>query len=255
MKLSNGVLYSIIAHAALVLMMILQVVFYPTKALDLSTAIRVDMVGLPEKNLLPSQEPNQLPEKKAETEPEVEKIKPEITQPLNKEEVKKKLPEKKSPPEADSVNINKVKSKQKEALAKLKASAAIEKLKNEVNESTKSDDKTKPVFKGRILSAGTSLTGLDKLQSDSYLSQLDAKIKSHWTLPQWLMGKSLRARVLIKFDEAGNLISNKIIQSSGQPTYDEYCLLTITKSAPLPKAPEKFSSIYKIDGVVIGFPD
>lgn len=265
MKLSKGVLYSLIAHVALVLAMIIQVVFYPSEALDLSRAIRVDMVDLPDK--LTSQpipeDTTKLPEKKvAEPAPEPEEEKkpeptPEPKKPeakVVKEEPKPKLPEKKEKPAEEAVNINKVKSKQKDALNKLKAAAAIERLKEE--EAKKSEAaKTKQVFKGRVLSAGTSITGLDKLQSDSYLSQLDGRIKSHWTLPQWLIGKPLRARVHIKFDENGNILFKKVTQSSGNQTYDEYCLLAIDKATPLPKVPEKFSTIYKVDGVVIGFPD
>ncbi|MBC7754637.1 MAG: TonB C-terminal domain-containing protein, partial [Moraxellaceae bacterium] len=60
---------------------------------------------------------------------------------------------------------------------------------------------------------------------------------------------------LIKFDETGNIIYKKITQSSGNQTYDEYCLLAISKATPLPKVPEKFSTVYRVDGVVIGFPD
>ncbi len=229
--------------------MIVQVVFYPTDALDLSRAIRVDMIDLPDK--LVSQpipeDTKKLPEKKI-VEPT-----PEPETKVAKEEPQSKLPEKKEKQIDDTVNINKVKSKQKEALNKLKAAAAIEKLKEE--ESKKNESQPKQVFKGRILSAGTSITGLDKLQSDSYLSQLDGKIKSHWALPQWLIGKPLRARVHIKFDEVGTIVYKKITQSSGNPTYDEYCLLAIDKATPLPKVPEKFSTVYRVDGVVIGFPD
>jgi len=242
--------------------MIIQVVFYPSEALDLSQAIRVDMIDLPDK--LTSQpipeDTSKLPEKKvAEPTPEPEEKKPEPVPEVKpepkvvKEEPKPKLPEKKEKPADDAININKVKSKQKDALNKLKAAAAIEKLKEE--ESKKAEARPKQVFKGRALSAGTAITGLDKLQSDSYLSQLDARIKSHWALPQWLIGKPLRARVHIKFDEAGTIIYKKISQSSGNQTYDEYCLLAIDKATPLPKVPEKFSTVYKVDGVVIGFPD
>jgi colicin import membrane protein len=262
LKLSKGVLYSIAAHAALVLSMIIQVVFYPSEALDLSRAIRVDMIDLPDKlTSQPIPEDNsKLPEKKTAepvAEPEEKKPEPAVeTKPepkVTKEEPKPKLPDKKEKPAEEAININKVKSKQKDALNKLKAAAAIEKLKEE--ESKKAEAKSKQVFKGRVLSAGTSITGLDKLQSDSYLSQLDGRIKSHWALPQWLIGKPLRARVHIKFDENGNILFKKITQSSGNQTYDEYCLLAIDKATPLPKVPEKFSTVYKVDGVVIGFPD
>lgn len=233
--------------------MIVQVVFYPSEALDLSRAIRVDMIDLPDK-IVSQQIPDEakkLPEKKID-EPEPEDKKPEPPPIIKKETA---LPAQKEKPINDAVNINKSKSKQKEALAKLKMAAAMEKLKSEMTETKKAEERPKPVFKGRILSAGSSLSGLDKLQSDSYLSQLDSRIKSHWSLPQWLIGKPLRARVHIKFDESGHITFRRISQSSGNQTYDEYCLLAIEKATPLPQVPEKFSAVYKADGVVIGFPD
>lgn len=224
--------------------MAIQVVFYPSDALDLSQAIRVDMIDLPEK--IVSQE---LPEEKTPEAPSKEETKEKKPEP-------KALPEKKEKPKDETININKSKSKQKEALNKLKTLSALEKLKKEVDdEKTQEPAPTKQVFKGRILSAGTALTGLDKLQSDSYLSQLDGRIKAHWSLPQWLIGKQLRTRVHIKFDESGNIIYKRVVQSSGNPTYDEYCMLALDKAAPFPRAPEKFSAVYKIDGVTIGFPD
>lgn len=237
---NRGILYSFIAHLVIVLAMVVQVVFYPSDALDLSTAIRVDMIDLPDKI-----ESQPLPEDE-KTAPEKDKEKPASKA--------KALPEKKEKPVEEAVNINKAKSKQKEALAKLKAASAIEKLKKEMADEPKSAV-PKPVFKGRVLSAGTAITGLDKLQSDSYLSQLDARIKASWSLPQWLIGKPLRTRVLIKFDESGNIIFKRITQSSGNQTYDEYCILAIDKATPFPRVPEKFSAVYKIDGVTIGFPD
>jgi colicin import membrane protein len=262
---NKGLTYSLIAHAVFLLMMILQVAFYPDKAVDLSRAIRVDMIALPDKidTATIVEETAQSPEK---TEPirknELpEKISPEIEKPQPTKPEPKILI--KTKPIDDSINLNKsidkkvdkAKLKQKEALNKLKAMSAIDKLKKEMSDNKSTEPKQKTVFKGRALNAGTSLTGLDKLQSDSYLAQLDTKIKSHWSLPQWLIGKILRARVHIKFDENGNLTYKAITQSSGNPTYDEYCLLAIDKSLPLPRVPDKFSNVYKIDGVVIGFPD
>jgi TonB family protein len=241
--------------------MILQVVFYPDDALDLSRAIRVDMVDLPDKI-----ETYQMPEEKpVEVEKKPEPPAPEETpEPVVEEKPEPKAepkaepkpePKEKPKPKDDSVNINKIKSKQKEALNKLKTASAIDKLKKEMTEPKNQPAQPKKVFKGRILSAGTSLTGLDKLQSDSYLSQLDAKIKAHWSLPQWLIGKTLRARLQIKLDEDGNIIFRKITQSSGNTTYDDYCLAAIDKATSLPKVPDKFINVYKIDGITIGFPD
>ncbi len=227
--------------------MIVQIVFFPSDALDLSQAIRVDMVDLPDKITSP---------------PIPEEIKKEITKdsapkkpPEKPVAAPKALPEKKPKAKEDAININKAKSKQQQALNRLKASSAVEKLKQEVEKERAAEQAAQQVFKGRALSAGTALTGLDKMQSDSYLSQLDVRIKAHWSLPQWLIGKPFRTRVHIKFDETGAIIYKRVVQSSGNPTYDEYCLLAIDKASPFPRVPDKFTTVYKVDGVVIGFPD
>lgn len=253
---SRGFLYSFIAHLVIVLFMLVQIIFFPSGALDISQAIRVDMVDLPDK--ITSQP---IPEEiKKEITKEPQKELPEKEEKSKKEEKPetkaKALPDKKSKADDDAVNLNKAKSKQREALNKLKTASALEKLKKEL-EKEKATEQTspQPTYKGRVLSAGTALTGLDKMQSDSYLSQLDSRIKAHWSLPQWLIGKALRTRVQIKFDEGGNIIYKRIVQSSGNPTYDEYCLLAIDKASPFPRVPEKFTVVYKVDGVVIGFPD
>ncbi len=94
---TRGILYSFIAHLVIVLAMVVQIVFYPSDALDLSTAIRVDMIDLPDK-IISQSLPEEVPEKE-------EKLKPKS----------KLLPDKKEKPKEDSININKVKSKQKEA--------------------------------------------------------------------------------------------------------------------------------------------
>lgn len=265
MNTNKGIIYSAIAHAILLILLVFKVVFYPEQAFDLSSAIRVDMVDLPEKmdmqalpeKMAPSEEKSE--EKVAEKPPEPEKTpEPEKSKEVIKkpEAQAKKLPEKKEKTDEESVNIDKVKSKQQAALAKLKAAEALEKIKKEMaSQKSNSPSQKEQVYKGRALSAGTALAGLDKLQSDSYLVQVDQKIKSYWTLPQWLIGKPLRARIQITINSDGSIATKKLIQSSGNPDYDDHCLQTIDKASPLPPVPEKFTNIYKINGVIIGFPD
>lgn len=254
---SRGFLYSFIAHLVIVFMMIIQIVFFPSDALDLSQAIRVDMVDLPDK--ITSQPIPEEIKKEITKEPPKEVLPEKVEKPKKEEKPvaqPKALPEKKPKVTEDAVNLNKAKSRQKEALNRLKTSSAVEKLKKEMEKEKAAEQaQPQPTFKGRIISAGTALTGLDKLQSDSYLSQLDGRIKAQWSLPQWLIGKPLRTRVHIKFEEDGSIIYKKIVQSSGNPTYDDYCLQAIDKAAPFPRVPEKFTAVYKVDGVIIGFPD
>lgn len=266
----KGFLYSLVAHIIVLILMLFKVVFYPEEAYDLSQAIRVDMVGLPDKI-----DPQEIPINEVSPKTELAKEEPE---PIKKNEKKEtaadSVENKEQQKDEEAIRLSKateqkkkdkelakkkeaeIKNKQKEALNKLKKLNALEKIKNDVkNESESKQTGNGKIYKGRVISAGTVLTGVDKIQSESYLSQLDLKIKSHWALPQWLIGKSLRSRILVKFDQNGQLLTKKIVQSSGNPTYDEYCLLAVEKSTPFPSVPEKFVEVYKSDGVVIGFPD
>lgn len=265
MDLRKGLIISLIVHISIVILMTLKVVFFPEVRIDLSQAVRVDMVALPDKtNELPEKEqailkeenPAPKPEPKSEPEPEKETKLPEP----EKKEKPKELPQKENK-DHDAVSLEKTKAKQKAALDKLKKLSALEKIKQDVasDEQKKKHDSNKPTstapIKGRTLSAGTRLTGLDKLQSDNYLAQLDSKVKAQWTLPQWLIDKPFKARVIVRIDENGRVIFKAISQSSGNKTYDEYALAAVEKASPFGKVPDKFVDIYRVDGITFAFPD
>lgn len=248
LNFKKGVYFSFVAHVAIILFMIVKVTLFPSQEINFAEAIRVDMVGLPEKY-----DSNILPEKLEEAEkPEEKKLPEKINEKTKTEDKKEKVP--------DTIKIDKAKNKQKEALDKLKKLSAIEKIKQAVQkeESQKqeklSQENAKPI-KGQVISKGTALTGLAKIQSNEYLSKLDQKIKTNWQLPQWLIGKPLKTKILLKINPNGEIADRRIYQSSGNPTYDEYSLLAVDKSAPFPVVPEKFTEVFKEDGVIIGFPE
>lgn len=257
-------------HALILSFFILKLVFFSEPKIDLSQAIRVDMVGLPDKikpGELPPKIENILKEQAtpAEAEKKEDSKKPE---PAPKTEKTKELPAKEPKADPNTINLDKTKAKQKSALDKLKSissvdkKSALDKIRNQVREETYEKAKAESLqrqqqalIKGRVISAGTSLTGIDRLQSDSYLAQLDARIKANWSLPQWLMNRPYKTRVLVKFSKDGRIISQNIILSSGNPSYDEYCLQAIKEAEPFPPVPEKFTEKYSADGIVVGFPD
>lgn len=252
-KFSQGIFISVIVHVLIVSTFFIEFTFFSKPPIDLSQAIRVDMVGLPDKvtsNQLPAKVQNILKEKEP-PKPVVETPKEEPTKPE-----KKVLPPKQQVKvDTEAINLKKVKATQKSALEKLKAQSAIEKLKQEMQNEEARKAAVAAVVKGRVISAGTALTGLDKVQADDYLQTLDSHIKQYWTLPQWLINKPYKARVLVKFDSSGKIISKHIVQSSGVQAYDDYCLQSVADAEPFPKFAEKFSEKYKTDGVLIGFPE
>ncbi len=254
-KFSQGIVVSVVVHLLVITIYVIQVTFFSQPVFDLSQAVRVDMIALPDKldtKEMPQKIQDILKEKPAEVKP-VEPEEKESEKTPEKEIPKSALPKKESKSDQDAVNLKKSKAKQKSAVEKLKAMSAIEKLRQEAKNEPAA--KKAVVVKGRIISAGTTLTGLDKLQSDNYLLNLDAHIKQFWSLPQWLINKSFRTRILVKFDASGNVLFKQIVQPSGEPAYDAYCMQAIEQATPFPKSIEKFSEKYSQDGVVIGFPE
>lgn len=240
---------SVIFHSLFVSYFLIKSVFLPTENLEYQSAIRVDIVDLPDKidpSTLVQPEPQSTPEK-IEPEPTPEKE----TAKAKTEEVIKKSPE---PPKEDTINLNKAKNKQQDALNKLKRLSAIDKIKQDMAK-TKSAGQKAPKFKGNVLSPGTALKGLDRLQHESYQSSIDTHVKQNWALPEWLSKKDLRAQVRVKLDEKGNVIASQLVRSSGHPTYDEIVLEAIKKSSPFPAPPEKFIDIVALQGILLGFPE
>jgi len=259
LALNRGFYISLIAHASLILFMIIKVSLFTKPEINLSEAIRVDMVGLPEK-YNPAQKSTDLPEKiEKPVEPVVEEKKPEPkVEPKAEAKPEPKADPKAKPqpvaPEPDTVKLDKAKQKQKSALEKLKKLSAIDKIREQV-QNEKTAAAVAKAAKGRVIAKGTAITGLDKIQSENYLVQLDALIKSKWQLPQWLIGKPLKTKVLVKIEPDGRVSDKKVVQTSGNPTYDEYCLQAIEKATPFPKVPEKFTEVFSEDGVLFGFPE
>lgn len=262
-KLSRGLGVSFAVHAFLFSFFLLKTVFFTPESIDYSQTVRVDIVGLPDKVPPAALPPPDIEEPKATLStkvPEVEKI-PE--KPVEK--VVEKTPEILPVPkqkEPDAVSLEKTKSQQKNALDKLKAMAALEKIKAEAEseraKNAQGNGKSNlgsMKIKGNVLSPGTSLTGIAKLQHDTYVSDLDQHIKKNWSLPEWLAKRDLTAQAVVYIDSRGNILGRKIVKTSGNPNYDDQVLETIDRSAPFPVPPEKFVAVVSVDGILIGFPE
>lgn len=241
---------SLIAHVVIALIFTVRAYFFTAEPIDYSAAVRVDIVALPEK-LNPSEVVLAPPEEKAETKPAL----PEKAAPAPAP--KPVVVEKAKSAEPEAININKTKNKQSEALEKLKRQAALDKIKDQLEKDKQAQEAKKRVtqVKGNIISPGTALTGLNKLQHENYVGILDQHIKQHWALPEWLAKRDLKARARVRIGENGQILSREIIKSSGNGNYDDIVLETIDRSVPFPVPPEKFSAIVSAQGIVIGFPE
>ncbi len=237
---------SVALHLCVLALLTLRAVFYPTEPLVLERAIRVDMVGLPDKQAkLPPTKAEAKPEPKPEpkVEPKPEPAKPD----------KVVLPDKPKPP-TDSVKINldKAKAKQDSALKRLEALRRLE--------AEAAANKAKPaaapaLVKGNELSPGSSLTGIAKLENDGYLTSIDSHVKRHWDVPNFLANANLSASIVIYLDERGNVIKKRMVRSSGNQIFDQTVLSAIEKASPFPTPPRKLVNIFMVDGIQLGFPE
>ena len=69
-----------------------------------------------------------------------------------------------------------------------------------------------------------------------YMQSINAKLQKNWIVPDMLEEGHLR--VLFKIDKEGNVISGDILESSGNPIYDESAVNAIHKSEPFGRFPE-----------------
>ncbi len=229
---------SLAFHAGVVFIFTIKMTFF-TDVPKYEPAIRVDLVGLPDKRT---------PDKPlAPAAPKPEPVK-EVAKP---QEQKPKVEEKKVESKTSTVS-------QSDALNKLKAQSAIEKLKNTKTEKpVQNSGESKPqtdVIKGNAIQPGTSLRGLSKIEFDHYIGSLDAHVKNNWALPEWMMSQGLNAEVYIKIDKNGHVIERKITKKSGNAEFDNYALSAIEKSNPFPPPPEKFTDLVGIQGITFAFP-
>lgn len=251
LKRSIGI--SVALHSLVVSLFLIRSLFFSEPHIDLSQAITVSVGEMPDAKRLPEKvQPVAAPEPEPAPQPEPEQ--PAVAEKTPPPETKALPP--KDPPK-NEVNLDKNKNRQREALNRLKKMSALEKIRQDVkNENIARNKASNPApTRSRVIAAGTTLSGLDRLQANDYLGLVDQNIKQHWALPQWMMNKPLKAQVLVKFTAAGVIVSKEVTTSSGNSTYDQYCLDAIEKAAPFPPVPEKLSEKFRVDGIVIGFPE
>lgn len=261
----KGLIFSLAAHGVLFLFLIIKGVLLNSDPIDYQSAIRVDMVALPDK--IPD-----IPESSTnppDTPKPIEPDKPVATETPPKTEA---LPKKDPLIDDQAIKLTKdhkieelkkqklEEQKKKEALDKIKKMSALEKIKSSVEtdriEKLVGQSETKkPTFKGNVLNSGTELSGINKIQHENYVALIDRQIKENWTLPQWLAKKDFKAQVLLRVDENGQITYNEIYKTSGNSNYDDIVVETVRKSGPFPKPPEKFLAIMSEKGVLIGFPE
>lgn len=233
------------AHMLLFIFMTVRAFFSPE--LEYQNAIRVDLVGLPDKV-------QNLPDKSAEQPASSQQKIAAESEEAPAEKLKPNLPDKTKDP--DAINLDRSKDKQKKALNKLKQMNAFEKIQAELERESKG--KSKPAskaIKGNQISNGSQITGLAKIQANEYIGEVEKQIRRNWALPQWLRKKEYQAQVRLRFGDNGEILSVQIAKSSGNSSFDDICVETVQKSAPFPAPPEALAKVFSLEGILVGFPD
>ncbi len=250
MKETSDLKYFLISlsfHLTLFLVFAVKVVLFPGERPDYIRAVRVDFVALPDIDPQIGPPGEEKPPAPKEESPPVKKEEPKVVDPAakNKKELAPKK-EKAPQPKAD----NKLKEQQESAVQRLQALAKIKKR--------KATDDSVPegvAVKGNQLSSGNSLSGVEKIDYNRYLADLDSHIKKNWHLPEWLANKPFTTAVLVRFDERGLILEKKLLRSSGNQEFDKAALQAVVTSAPFPLPPENLISYFKSQGIELRFPE
>lgn len=110
------------------------------------------------------------------------------------------------------------------------------------------------LLKGNRVSQGSALRGIEKLEADAYVNQVEAHIKRFWQIPPWLKSGNFRTRVLVKWDSLGNPTLIQIVESSGNDEFDRIVFETIRKAVPFPAPPPEVAWKMRQEGILFGFP-
>lgn len=211
------IILSFLAHLSLALIFTIKKSYFPSEDILIQTAVRVDMVGLPEKV-----------------------FQKRVTQERSKVTKKNKPIRKK---------LERVALRKKKTINQFEEQA-FKKLKN-ISENKRNST---TLYAGNKVVRGASLKGIDRIDYDNFFSNLHTHIKAKWELPSWLVEEGLSALVLIKMDKKGNLISKQFLRKSGNETFDRAVFSCLKNSIPFPEPPQRLKKYIGSLGIELEFP-
>jgi colicin import membrane protein len=247
-SLKTMVLWSAAGHLALAAALALRAYMAPSQPLQLENAIRVDLVGLPDKPKTPPPPVAPQPAPVQPTQPA-----PEPPPPVAQAQVQPTV----APPVpiAQPASPKPNTAAQSAAIRRLEA---LQRLRQQQADQRRQEIagmiEQRPI-RGNQVSRGSSASGLIKQEQAAYLDSLNASIRANWSLPRWLQNSTYRARIVIYIDSGGRLLKKEFRQRSGNATFDEQVEAAIQRSIPLPAPPSSIAGVLQTDGVELGFPD
>lgn len=226
---------SAVIHFSIFIFIILKSFLLPSTPINLESAVRVDIVGLPDKvtQLPPKEAPkaNVMPAPKVEPKTEAVSLK-----------------------KSKQSAIDRIKEFEKEERRK----KSIESIQEDVKKqemAERSEKARKILVKGNVINPGTALTGLAKAEFGGYVSELHSHVQSYWNLPEWLRDAKLKATVVVFIDGSGKVIKRHLERSSGDERFDDLAIKAVDDASPFPKPPEKFVDVLRVNGFRCGFPE
>lgn len=241
---------SLAIHAGVLVLVIIESVFFVTKRPPIVPTLRVDIVGLPNRNQQrPSSDHAGPPQKPSE--PKVAQKEPEPEEkPIPRAKVEPK-PAKKDEM-ADIGHKVDPKKKMKSALARIRALEKIRKA-QQATEKRKQQSGGEPI-RGNFISKGNSLSGEAREGEAQYLELVRDLLQENWALPTWLSKTDYSAQVRIFIDRAGRISRYYFVRGSGNAQFDDAVKRCISDSQQVPAPPEELRASVFVDGVTVGFP-
>jgi len=263
-ELPRGLVYSLIAHAGLVILVMTKTLIFPGDPKPLIPTLRVDLVGLPdqlkgEKGSTPLPISPEMTEALKQAENAAREIKPKLPPAPPEQSALTEVPKKDemlvkptlAAPPTTPLNAKQRQKKMSSAVQRLKA---LEGIRSELSDSSQTAQ-SKTLLKGNQISKGNSASGeFTENPESGYLESLRDRLADHWELPVWLSRQKLSAQTRVWIDRRGKLIRFEFQKTSGNTQFDEAVKRTIVASQPLPAPPRELSSQLENAGVLVGFP-
>lgn len=226
-------LYSMAAHAALLVALILRGTVLAPPPKVYVPSLRVDLVALPD---LKKTDVPVIKEEKPE-EQVAPKPDPKLTDVKPSEEGEISLKKKKSAREKAA------QERLKNALARIKALERIKKMSGEQ-------------IKGNQISKGSALTGDAKTSLETtYYDVVLERVRNYWELPKWLQEQThLSAQVTVYINREGKMIRYVFNRPSGNESFDSEVKRTLQQSVPFPPPPLAILPDVSNEGIQLGFP-
>jgi|GEM_PF-6663902 len=270
------VVISFASHIAFLLSFTIGSYFAP-QSLVLAPSVQIDMVALPDTLKNQQQEDIDLTKPvKEDTPPAPPPPEPEANKP---EPVAEPTPP--AQPDPDEMALEREKEKQKllkdkkklEADAKKRASEALKKMKEEAEKERLAEEKKRKdalekrkkdlkdfeeayrrAQRGNQKNEGTSATGdINADTKNAYVGHLVDRIRSQWSLPQYLQNKGYRAEMRMYLNARGEVFKLEFTRVSGNNRFDEQAEAAIRNAKFMPP-PAEMASVLKNPGVLVQFP-